>query len=368
MCDPNPCRNDGVCENGALSAICSCPFPFYGTECELEENFPDFCDPNPCQNDGVCENGALSAICSCPFPFYGTECELEENFPDFCDPNPCQNDGVCENGALSAICSCPFPFYGTECELEENFPDFCDPNPCQNGGVCENGALSAICSCPFPLYGTECELEELPPTPPNCPAGMVRAPQSDNDIALGQVRCLGYDNQFALRTQARASCRRAFGNDAELLVVDSVDIWHIAGNRILQLQAGAGGGNRGARARTAGIQIAAVEGFENAGWESSRYWGYDLDGDLTPDFGYEWHTASGYFWREGFPDEGATSFDPSRPREVILDFDQLERSGVDPPGWFGFTDFLVSGAGNFRNLCQVALPYLPYFAETPEVE
>uniref|UniRef100_A0A0K6SB98 EGF-like domain-containing protein n=1 Tax=Chromera velia CCMP2878 TaxID=1169474 RepID=A0A0K6SB98_9ALVE len=290
-CDPNPCLNEGVCQNGVLSAICSCPFPFYGTICELEELPPDFCDPNPCQNGGVCQNGAFSAICSCPLPFYGTNCKLEEIPPEFCEPNPCQNGGACQNGAFGATCSCPFPFYGTNCELEEIPPDFCDPNPCQNGGVCQNGAFGAICSCPFFFYGTNCELEDLPPTPPDCPTNMVLLAQSDNDIALGQVRCVGFDPRFTIRIRSQASCVRAFGNGAELLVVDSVDIWHIAGNRMLEVEPG-GGGNRGARARTAGLQIAAVQGFENAGWESSRYWAYDLNGDLTPDSRYEWHTVS----------------------------------------------------------------------------
>ena len=36
----------------------------------------DDCQPNPCKNDGVCEDGANSFTCNCAHGFIGDDCSI----------------------------------------------------------------------------------------------------------------------------------------------------------------------------------------------------------------------------------------------------------------------------------------------------
>ena len=53
------------------NAVIQPPFNLTVTPAPL----PDFCDPNPCQNEGTCENGPLTYICKCTDGFKGTNCD-----------------------------------------------------------------------------------------------------------------------------------------------------------------------------------------------------------------------------------------------------------------------------------------------------
>ena len=64
----------------------------------------DPCDPNPCQNDGICENGE----CTCRDRYRGEFCEIEK---DFCELFQCVN-GEC----YDSKCNCD-PGMGSSSDL-----------------------------------------------------------------------------------------------------------------------------------------------------------------------------------------------------------------------------------------------------------
>lgn len=43
---------------------------YYGTQCEIR----NYCMPNPCANNGFCEQTPTGYICRCTYPFTGTNC------------------------------------------------------------------------------------------------------------------------------------------------------------------------------------------------------------------------------------------------------------------------------------------------------
>ncbi|CAF5074067.1 unnamed protein product, partial [Rotaria socialis] len=47
------------------------PNGFYGTRCESR----NYCMPNPCANNGLCTQTTTGYICSCSFPYTGTNCQ-----------------------------------------------------------------------------------------------------------------------------------------------------------------------------------------------------------------------------------------------------------------------------------------------------
>ena len=105
------------------------------------------CRPNPCLNDGVCEESENDFICSCKQGFRGQRCE-----------GRCANDFVCdqalykflsENGLQQFILFCPDQ-------------DQCAPNPCKNGGRCVSVGLHGngkafVCECANGFNGDTCE-------------------------------------------------------------------------------------------------------------------------------------------------------------------------------------------------------------------
>ncbi|CAH1270697.1 CSMD1 [Branchiostoma lanceolatum] len=74
----------------------------------------DRCDPNPCQNEGACNDVADSYTCECEAGFEGDQCEI--NIDD-CTPDLCKNGGVCTDGDNSFLCECAAGFHGPTCEL-----------------------------------------------------------------------------------------------------------------------------------------------------------------------------------------------------------------------------------------------------------
>ncbi|KAM9727597.1 hyaluronan-binding protein 2 [Menidia menidia] len=111
------------------------------------------CNPNPCQNDGVCEEkGRRGYKCDCPKPFKGRKCEKR--------PRICRR-GKCGRGEC-VLTSTP-PFY--ECKCKEPFqpPDckvvaVCEPNPCKNGGQCIQDGNDFDCQCPEGFSGRFCHV------------------------------------------------------------------------------------------------------------------------------------------------------------------------------------------------------------------
>ena len=67
-CEPNPCRNNGICTDLINSYRCTCPSGFTGPNCETNVNE---CLDDPCLNGGTCRDSFASFTCDCPPGFYG---------------------------------------------------------------------------------------------------------------------------------------------------------------------------------------------------------------------------------------------------------------------------------------------------------
>uniref|UniRef100_A0A8C7IUS9 Milk fat globule EGF and factor V/VIII domain containing b n=1 Tax=Oncorhynchus kisutch TaxID=8019 RepID=A0A8C7IUS9_ONCKI len=81
-CEVNVCGNGGICVTGAGAPfICICPDGYTGDTCNDTEAGP--CNPNPCKNDAICEVTGQSRrgdvfseyICTCQDGFDGVHCQ-----------------------------------------------------------------------------------------------------------------------------------------------------------------------------------------------------------------------------------------------------------------------------------------------------
>uniref|UniRef100_A0A668AL98 trypsin n=1 Tax=Myripristis murdjan TaxID=586833 RepID=A0A668AL98_9TELE len=114
---------------------------------------PGRCNPNPCLNNGVCEEkGKKNFKCDCPKPFKGRKCEK--------GPKACRR-GRCGRGEC-VLTSTP-PFY--ECKCKEPFQPprcrtvaLCEPNPCKNGGRCVRDDMDFDCECTPGYSGRFCHV------------------------------------------------------------------------------------------------------------------------------------------------------------------------------------------------------------------
>ncbi|KAM9364938.1 hyaluronan-binding protein 2-like [Pholidichthys leucotaenia] len=130
QCNPNPCRNNGVCEEKRKGKFkCDCPKPFKGRKCEK--------GPKHCRR-GRCGRGEC-VLTSTP-PFYECKCKLPFQPPDcrtyaVCDPSPCKNGGTCVIDGNDFDCVCPEGFRGSLCQV--------DPNDCyEDDGESYRGKVS----------------------------------------------------------------------------------------------------------------------------------------------------------------------------------------------------------------------------------
>ncbi|XP_070772348.1 hyaluronan-binding protein 2-like [Enoplosus armatus] len=111
------------------------------------------CNPNPCQNNGVCEEKEKNNFkCDCPRPYKGKRCQKG---PKFCKRGKC--------GRGECVLTSTFPFY--ECKCKEPFQpplcrtfSLCEPNPCRNGGICIKDGTNFDCQCPPGYRGRFCHV------------------------------------------------------------------------------------------------------------------------------------------------------------------------------------------------------------------
>ena len=98
-CASSPCLYNGKCLNLNNDFRCECPPRLSGKRCEYGRH----CNPNPCKNGGICEEGTTGPICKCR-GFTGELCSLDINE---CEPNPCHNGGTCVNiiGSFQCLCT-----------------------------------------------------------------------------------------------------------------------------------------------------------------------------------------------------------------------------------------------------------------------
>uniref|UniRef100_A0A673AIV2 Crumbs cell polarity complex component 1 n=1 Tax=Sphaeramia orbicularis TaxID=375764 RepID=A0A673AIV2_9TELE len=113
------------------------------------------CAPNPCQNQGVCEDLFDLHHCTCPPEWTGTLCR---DPTDSCVSSPCIH-GNCINLSGRYKCACEPGFSGERCEAEV---DMCENSNCSSGATCLKGFQSYSCLCPHNLTGPLCRLPQLP--------------------------------------------------------------------------------------------------------------------------------------------------------------------------------------------------------------
>ncbi|KAG7230084.1 hypothetical protein INR49_009804 [Caranx melampygus] len=131
ICNPNPCLNNGVCEEkNEKKYKCDCPKPFKGKKCQK--------GPRVCKR-GRCGRGEC-VLTSSP-PFYECKCKQPFQPPhcrhySLCEPNPCQNGGECIRDGNNFDCQCPTGFRGRFCHVG---PDDCfvDDGESYRGNVSE---------------------------------------------------------------------------------------------------------------------------------------------------------------------------------------------------------------------------------------
>ncbi|KAF7710854.1 hypothetical protein HF521_009726 [Silurus meridionalis] len=100
-CKPNPCLNNGVCEEKRGKFKCKCPKAFKGRKCEKGKR--------ACRRD-TC--GYVQVYSTFQTP------QLQKNCP--CELNPCVNGGTCEKDGQDFDCICKTGFSGKFCQVGPN--------------------------------------------------------------------------------------------------------------------------------------------------------------------------------------------------------------------------------------------------------
>uniref|UniRef100_A0AAQ5XXB9 Crumbs cell polarity complex component 1 n=1 Tax=Amphiprion ocellaris TaxID=80972 RepID=A0AAQ5XXB9_AMPOC len=113
------------------------------------------CSPNPCQNEGLCDDLFDLHQCTCSPEWTGPLCK---DPADPCISSPCIY-GACTNLPSGFKCVCEPGYSGEQCEAEV---DICENSNCSHGATCLKGLLSYTCLCPQNLTGQYCELPQLP--------------------------------------------------------------------------------------------------------------------------------------------------------------------------------------------------------------
>lgn len=108
------------------------------------------CAPNPCKNEGVCEDLFDLHHCACTSEWTGPMCQESTNT---CISSPCIY-GNCTNLPGGFKCVCEPGYSGEQCEVEV---DMCENSNCGNGATCLKGFESYSCLCPQNLTGQYCE-------------------------------------------------------------------------------------------------------------------------------------------------------------------------------------------------------------------
>ncbi|KAF5896614.1 hyaluronan-binding protein 2-like, partial [Clarias magur] len=118
-CKPNPCLNNGVCEERRGRFKCRCPKPFKGRKCEKGKRAckRDTCGYGQC----VLTSSPPYFECKCKAPFKGPDCKKIAP----CERNPCLNGGTCKIDGEDFDCICKTGFSGNFCQV--------GPNDCYKG-------------------------------------------------------------------------------------------------------------------------------------------------------------------------------------------------------------------------------------------
>jgi hypothetical protein len=91
--------------------------------------FKDGCDPNPCKNKGVCQLLSINknlSTCECQPGYHGKICDMKTG----CSSNPCKK-GICRDDSRDPSlyhCKCDPTYVGEKCDTENKC---LTNNPCK---------------------------------------------------------------------------------------------------------------------------------------------------------------------------------------------------------------------------------------------
>lgn len=108
------------------------------------------CTPNPCRNEGVCEDLFDLHQCTCSSEWTGHLCQ---DSTDPCISGPCLY-GNCVSLPGGYKCACEQGYSGEQCEVEV---DMCEKSNCSHGATCLKGFQTYSCLCPQNMTGQYCE-------------------------------------------------------------------------------------------------------------------------------------------------------------------------------------------------------------------
>ncbi|XP_062859121.1 hyaluronan-binding protein 2 [Trichomycterus rosablanca] len=144
----------------------------------------DACDPNPCYNNGTCENDEDDFNCICPRPFKGKRCQ---DIINVCKNVKCGR-GECVRIETEPFyeCKCKAPYLPPNCKR----PYACNPSPCLNGGTCVKGVTRSkfTCVCPENYSGKFCQV-----APDDCYEGDGESYRGFTSETVSGLECLPWN-------------------------------------------------------------------------------------------------------------------------------------------------------------------------------
>jgi len=150
------CYNNGLCEIINEAPNCNCVNNYGGRRCQSVKTTTTVSPPNTttttdvgcsylppdfCKNGGFCVVINNLALCQCPLPYTGLQCQT--------DPRVSPGPGSSVGPIIPASSSGPgvLPSVGVTCA----------DGPCKNQGRCYPNGNSYVCSCGSLYTGTNCE-------------------------------------------------------------------------------------------------------------------------------------------------------------------------------------------------------------------
>merc|ERR1712050_239482 len=143
FCYPNPCQNDGDCENDEknMTYKCRCRNGATGSRCE---HIPDRCAKKNCRG-GTCTNTATKAICSCGAYQHWNERKGRCVASNCATHHNLCGKAKCQDNYSGPKCTCAYGYLYYK-NLKDCKKDYCNARACGSAS-CANTAGKPICRC-----------------------------------------------------------------------------------------------------------------------------------------------------------------------------------------------------------------------------